>query len=231
MKLQFIFTIFATALILLTFGCAHMSDPCDNKLLKRIPSPDGNLILATYHRECSSKVYTTAAVEKPGGFLQSRGEVICYLMSWGDRHPIEAEWKGENNIFIHTSDSLEKFDFEGSKESCGSIKIDYSVQFRNEQQKTNNSEVVSKMKKALSDVEPCITSYYKAAYSSNDPAGDVNKMINNGEHRSAVEDILGYAYSAGCPISPITYDTYKELSDTFDLKPHYLERVTSLVKH
>ena len=230
MKLQFILTIIAIALMLLTFGCAHMSDPCDNKLLKRIPSPDGNLVLASYHRECPSKVYTTAAVEKPGGFLQSRGEVICYVMSWGDRHSVEAEWKDTNSIFISTPDRLQKFDFEGSKESCGSVKINYSVQFRNEQQKTDNSDVISKMKKALSDVEPCITSYYKSAYAGNDPAGDVNKMINNGEHRSAVENILGYAYSAGCPISPVTYTTFKELSDTFDLKPQYLERVAPLVK-
>ena len=207
-----------------------MSDPCDNKLLKRIPSPDGNLILATYHRECSSKVYTMATVEKPSGFLQSRGEVVCQVMLWGDRHPVEAEWKDANNIFISTLDRLQKFDFEGSKESCGSIKIDYGVQFRNEQQKTDNSDVISKMKKALSDIEPCITSYYKAAYSGNDPAGYVNKLINNGEHRSAVENILGYAEGAGCPISPATYDNFKELSDTFDLKPMYLERVASFIK-
>ena len=230
MKIQFNLIIIGTILLFLTIGCAHMSDPCDDKLLKRIPSPDGNLILATYHRECSSKVYTTAALEKPAGFLRSRGEIVCYVMSWGDRHSVEAQWRDQNNIFISTSDRLQKFDFEGSKESCGSIKIDYSVQFRNEQQKTDNSDVISKMKKALSDIEPCITSYYKAAYSGNDPAGDVNKMITNGEHQSAVENILGYAYSAGCPISPATYDNFKELSETFDLKSQYLERVTALVK-
>lgn len=230
MKIQSNLIIIATILLFLTIGCAHMSDPCDNKLLKRIPSPDGNLILATYHRECSSKVYTTAALEKPAGFLRSRGEIVCYVMSWGDRHSVEAQWKDQNNIFISTSDRLQKFDFEGSKESCGSIKIDYSVQFRNEQQKTDNSEVISKMKKALSDIEPCITSYYKSANPNNDVAGYVNKLINNGEHRSAVENILGYAEGAGCPISPATYDNFRELSDTFDLKPHYLERVAPLIK-
>lgn len=218
--------IVATVFLLLTFGCAHMSDPCDNKLLKRIASPDGNLVLVTYHRECSSKVYTMAALEKPGGFLQTKGEVVCYIMSWGDRHPIEAEWKGKNNIFLSTPDRLQKFDFEGSKESCGDIKINYKVQFRNEQQKTDNADVVSKIRKALSDIEPCITSYYK----SDNVARDVSKMINNGEHRSAVENILGHAYSAGCPISSVTYGTLKELSDTFDLKPQYLERVTPLLK-
>jgi hypothetical protein len=208
-----------------------MSDLCDNKLLKRLSSPDGKLILATYHRECSSKIYTTAAIEKPSGFLQTKGEVVCYLISWGDRHSVEAEWKAENNIFISTTDRLEKFDFEGSKESCGNIKISYDVQFRNEQQKTDNSAVIAKMKKALSDIEPCITKYYKSANPNNDVAGDVNKMINNGEHRSAVENILGYAYSARCSISPVTYENFKELSDTFDLKPQYLERVAALSKN
>ena len=231
MKLQFIFTIMFSALQLLFFGCAHWSDPCNNKLLKHIPSPDGNLVLSTYHRECPSKVYTTAALEKPGGFFQSKGEVVCYLMSWGDRHPVEAEWKDANNIFISTADRLQKFDFEGSEESCGSIIINYSVQFRNEQQETDNPEVISKMKKALSDVEPCITNYYKSANPDNDTIGYINKLINNGEHRSAVENIVGYTYSAGCPISPATYDIFKELSETFDLKPYYLQSVTPLVKH
>ena len=122
MKLQFIFTIMFSALQLLFFGCAHWSDPCNNKLLKHIPSPDGNLVLSTYHRECPSKVYTTAALEKPGGFFQSKGEVVCYLMSWGDRHPVEAEWKDANNIFISTADRLQKFDFAGIKVELSEVK-------------------------------------------------------------------------------------------------------------
>jgi hypothetical protein len=137
MKLQFILTIIAIALILFTFGCAHTSDPCDNKLLKQIPSPDGNLILATYHRECPSKFYTVAAIEKPRKFLQTRGEAVCQAASWGGQHSIEAGWKDVDNIFISTTDRLEKIDFITSKDLCGGrknlIKISYNVQFRNEQ--------------------------------------------------------------------------------------------------
>src|SRR5687768_9941759 len=102
MKAQFNLSLITGALLLFTFGCAHMSDPCDDKLLTRVPSPDGKLILATYHRECPSKIYTTAFVEKPGGFLRPKGEVICNLMSWGGRHPVETVWKDKNNIYIST---------------------------------------------------------------------------------------------------------------------------------
>src|SRR3989442_1369065 len=123
------FTVIISAWFLLTFGCAHWSDPCANKLLKRIPSPDGNIILATYHRECASKVYTMATLEEPGGFLQSRGEIRCYIMAWGGRHPVQTVWKDRNNIAISTPDRLEESDFRDSKESCGGIKISYSVQF------------------------------------------------------------------------------------------------------
>lgn len=230
MKLRSILIIVATVLMSFAFGCAHMSDPCGNKLLKRTTSPNGTLVLATYHRECSSKVYTTAVIEKPGGFFQSRGEVVCYVMSWGDRHSIEAQWKDDNNISISTPDRLEKFDFEDSKESCDNIKISYSVQFRNELQTSDNPDIISKLKKTLSEVEPCITSFYKSANPNNDPAGDVNKMIDNGEHRSAVENMLGYIADAKCPISPTTFGALKELSETFDLKPQYLERVVHLLK-
>jgi hypothetical protein len=230
MKQPITLSIIIVFLLFLSFGCAHMSDPCDDKLVTQVTSPDGNLIIAIYHRECPSKIYTYANVEKPAGFLRSRGERECRIMYWGGQHPVEAVWKDKDNILISTADRLEKLDFQDSNDACGFIKIAYDVQFRNEQQKTNNPEIISKIKKALSDIEPCITSYYKAANSYNDPAGDVNKLINNGEHRSAVENILSYAYSAGCPISPATYDNFKELSVTFDLKPQYLERVTPFTK-
>ena len=231
MKPQSTLPLITIALLLLTAGCAHWSDPCDDKLLKRTPSPSGKTILATYHRECPSKVYTTAMLEEPAGFLQSHGEVRCYIIAWGGRHPVEVVWKDADNILISTPDRLEKADFYDSKESCSGIKISYNVQFRNEQQTTDNPEVIAKIRKALSDLEPCILNYYHSSNSYENTVGYVNKVINNGEHRSAVELILGYAYSARCEISPATFNSLQELSETFDLKPEYLERVRPLVKH
>jgi len=230
MKSKWLLLTIAAALALVTPGCAHMMDPCSNKLLKRIPSPNGSLVLSLYDRQCPSTVLTTAAIEKPAGFLQRNGEVVCYVMSWSGRHPVTAEWKDGNNISIGTTDRLERFDFYGSKESCNGIKISYSVQFRNEQQTTDDPEVVAKIRRALADIGPCITAYYQAGYPTNDPVGYVNKLIDNGEHRSAVENMLGYASDAKCPISADTYESFKELSDTFDLKPGYLERIAPLVK-
>lgn len=230
MKFQLHLSVIIVALLLPTFGCAHMSDPCDNKLLHQVPSPDGNLMLATYHRECRSKVYTVATVEKPAGFLRSRGEVVCYLMSWGDRHPVEAVWKTGDTIFISTTDRLEQVDVHDSKESCSGIKVNYDVRFRNERQQTDDSEVIAKIRNVLSDVGPCVNDFYKAANSANDPVGYMNELVNRGEHRSTVELILGYTSDAACPISPGTYDSLKELSETFELKTGYLERVTHLIR-
>ena len=231
MKLQFTLAIIAAAFLSFGPGSAHPSDPCENKLLSQTPSPDGKLLLATYHRECRWKVLTVANVEKPGTPLGSRGEVVCYLTSWGDRHPIEAVWKNRNRIIVSTTDRLERLDFEGSKESCGNIKISYSVQFRNERQDTSDPTVISKIRSVLAETEPCITKFYESAGSANDPVKYMNVLIDKGQHRSAVELILDYTDSASCAISPATYDSLKELSDTFDLKPHYLERVVPLVRH
>ena len=230
--MRFLFVLFAlvVAWMLPTLGCAHMSDPCRNKLLKRLPSPDGTLVLSIYDRQCPSTVITMATLEKPPGFLEKSGEVICYVMQWSGAHPVEAAWNDAKNISISTTDRLEKFDFYEKKETCNGIKINYEVQFRNETQTTDDPAVIAKIRKALADIEPCITKYYQAAYAKNDPAGEVRKMIDREEHRSAVENILGYAYSASCPITPETYQTFKELSETFDLKPGYLERVKPLVK-
>lgn len=218
------------ALLLPAFGCVHMTDPCEDWLLKRVPSPGGNLVLATYHRECPSKVYTTAAVEKPAGFLRSRGEVVCHLMAWGDRHPVEAVWEDGNTVSISTTDRLEKSDFRDPQVSCAGIKVNYGVRFREERQEADDPEVVNRIRGVLSEVGPCINAYYKAGHPHNDPAGDMNKLIDKGEHRSTVELLLGYTSDAACPLSPATYESLRELSENFDLKPGYLERVKRLVR-
>jgi len=231
MKLQFTLAIIAAAFLSSSPGSAHLSDPCSNKILTQTPSPDGKLILVTYHRECRWTVLTGADIEKAGKRGGASGEVVCYVASWGGRHPIEALWKNRNRITISTTDRLEQLDFHESKESCGSIKISYDVQFRNERQDTSDPAVISKIRRVLAETEPCITKYYQAAYATNDPAKYVSGLIDKGEHRSAVELILGYTYSASCPISPATFDSFKELSDSFDLKPDYLESVVPLVRH
>ena len=148
MKLQLRLSLIILSL-LSTVGCAHMSDPCNNKPLNRFPSPDRTLFLATYHRECASKVYTMATLEKPKGILQSKGEVVCYLMNWGDRYTIEAAWKSKDTIFISSPDRLEQFDFQDSKESCAGITVKYNVQFRSERQTSDDQEVNRKDKKSL----------------------------------------------------------------------------------
>jgi hypothetical protein len=90
--------------------------------------------------------------------------------------------------------------------------------------------LISKIRKVLAEVRSCIDRYYKAGYPTNDPVGEVNKLIDRGEKRSAVELLFGYTADASCPLSPATYDSFKELSQMFYLKPGYLESVTPLVK-
>jgi hypothetical protein len=107
--------IFILITLLLRNSCGHLRDPCDDKLLNRVPSPNGKLVLSTYHRECSYAVLTTAAVEQPPGFWGSRGEVVCYLVSWSGRHSIDAAWQSADSIFISTIDRLESLSLETQK--------------------------------------------------------------------------------------------------------------------
>lgn len=170
---------------------------------------------------------TVAAVEKPARASGTPGEVVCYLMSWTDRHPLEAVWRGSDAIAIATTDRLEQSDVHDSKCACAGIRVSSSVQFRNEQQTTNDPEVLSRLRKALADLEPCINSFYKSAGASNDPVGHMTQVIENGEQRSALELLLGYATDAGCPLAPATYDSRKTLSAVFDLKDGYLARIAA----
>lgn len=218
------------ALLSTASGCAHLSDPCDNKTLKQTPSPDGSLVLSTYHRECRSAIYTFATVEKPAGAYSSRGEIVCYLVTWRDRHPIDAVWKGAEAIAISTPDRLEKFDVQEPKDSCGRIKVTYAVQFRNERQETDDPAVIAGIRQLVSELGPCINAYYKAGSPSDTPVSRMNEAIDRGEHRSAVELLLGYTLSSACPLSPQTYGAMKEVSERFDLKPGYLAGVTPLVR-
>lgn len=212
------------AMMLLTsIGCAHMSDPCTNYPLKRVNSPDGTLVLATYHRECRSIVLTMATVEK-------EGEVVCDLMSWGDQYAIEAEWNGNDAIAVRATDRVEKADVQGSNEACEGIKVSYSFQFRNEQQRTEDAAVIARMKGLLSELEPCIDRHYDSAGSPDSPARRMSGLIDRGEHRSAFQNLLSYINAAGCPLPPESYAALSELSSTFDLKPKYLEGVASLVR-
>jgi hypothetical protein len=214
----------------LSLGCAHWSDPCNNKTIKKITSPDGNLELVTYYRECSSKTYTAARIEKPADFLRKDGEVFCYLNAWGDRHPIVATWVDGNNVLIKTSDALEAIDLSSPvPESCGNIKIKYEYPMRNETQTADDDATVQMIREALSDLGPCIDRFYQAANPNNNPSGEINRMIANGEHRSAVEWILGQGRDAKCPIKPATFEKLTRLSAIFDLKPGYLEGVKDLV--
>ena len=132
-------------------------------------------------------------------------------MSWRDKYAVEATWQGTNAITISTTDRVEKADVQDSTESCEGITVSYSVQFRNEQQRTEDAAVLSRMRKVLSDVQPCIDGYYKSANSPDGPVVHMNQLIQKGEHRSAVQDMLSYTGDAACPLSAATYDSFSQL--------------------
>jgi hypothetical protein len=222
---------YAIALTLLTsVGCAHMSDPCTDTLLNRVASPDGALFLSTYHRACRHAILTDARVEKPALRLGGSEEVVCYLLSWGDKYAIDAEWKSNDAISVSTTDRVEKVDVGDLKESCEGIKVSYIMRFRNDQQRTDDEAVLSRMRGVLSDLRPCIDAYYKSANSPDSPVSYMSALIDRGEHRSALQNVLAYTSSTACPLSAENYDALSAMSSTFDLKPAYLDSVASLVK-
>jgi hypothetical protein len=220
----------AVTLLLTSAGCAHMTDPCKNTLLERLPSPDGTLVLSTYHRECRTETLTTAHVEKPAQPPSGSGELVCSLISWGDKYPVKAAWQSKEAIAISTTERVEKSDVRDSKESCGSIKVSYSIQFRNEQQRTDDEAVLARMREMLAEIGPCIDAAYGSTNDPDSPTRQMQKLIERQEHRSMVGNLFGYLDFAACPLSAETYARLSELSSAFDLKPGYLQSAAPLVK-
>jgi hypothetical protein len=217
-------TLIAASLVAVS-GCAHMSDPCSNKPLQRTASPDAALVLATYHRECATMVYTVTALEKPSPRWRARGDVLCYVASWRGRHPVEAVWTSANVIAVSTTDRLERADVNDSSATCPGITVRYGVQFRNERQQADDPETVGKIRRALAELGPCIDAYYRPNNPGDGPVASIRQLIDRGEYRSAVELLLSYAGDAACRPSQDTYAALVSLSETFDLKPEFLQRV------
>jgi len=209
-------------LMIASLGCAHMGDPCDNDLVKRVPSPDGSHVVSIYNRQCSSALFTSVALEKPPGFLGRRGEVVCYLVEWGGKHPTEVEWTDSQNIFISTPDELTDLELNyPSKDFCSNIRIRYSIPGypRPEPPLPKNESVPDRIRFVLSELRPCLDKFPGSMDPSKSIVHDIEKTLETGPESLAVDLIIRFSDYGKCEMTDETFEHLVHLAKVFNRKP------------
>ena len=112
-------------------GHAH----CDDTLVKRVPSPDGKLVIAIYNRSCSggTGLYTYAEVEDPSvWFSWPNHPEVCFLVTLaGGYHQLDAVWKDGRHIEVSSTDELEKdYNISSQHDTCNEMAVAYHFKFK-----------------------------------------------------------------------------------------------------
>ena len=96
-------------LALLT-GCAD-GDMCGNRLVSRLPSPDGMLEAVVYERDCgaTTALSTHVSIVQPGVFPVGAGNV--FVASGGESH---AEWRDLEATAVWTGTASLEVSYDGA---------------------------------------------------------------------------------------------------------------------
>lgn len=208
------------------FGMEHAH--CDDTALARIPSPDGSLEIATFHRTCSldTSRMTYATVEKKSGFLRSKGEQHCYLMTWTKYHPIEAVWLDPTHIKIGTSDELGENDVISRYDDCQDIKVTYEVKSKPPAPISSKSpQIAADLATILAATESCMRKWDSSLVDQM-----VYRPLSAGNQRDALSFIFVYVWNGHCSLSRNTFELMKQTAIALQLEPGNWELVENQVE-
>lgn len=197
---------------------------CRDTFIKRVESPDGQLAVYLYHKECTSVTYTCASLRTRPTAALPDGDVACYLVSLRGRLKIEAVWKDAKNIHISSPDLLAwDLGVSSQKDSCNDIKISYDLNIeRAPPEETEDPEILAAIRKAIEMSDPCLSA-----------RGMGTRMfycrMDLGEHRSAVSLLLMHLYDNNCPVSQEAYALLKKAGKALEVEPSELEDVLPMV--
>lgn len=215
--------ILAVGLMLIaSLGCAHIGDPCDNKLVERIPSPDGSLVVSVYSRQCPSKLYTYVAVERPPKFMRSAGENYCHLVHWGGKHPVRAIWNSTRDLSISTPE-LSDLDMGGTpKDRCGDITVSYTIPGypRPSAPRASDRPPPENIRLILDEAAPCINNFARKGDNSRDIVDRIRQMSDSGvgQQKLRLTLLIRFKKAAGCELSEEAESELKRLARMFDLE-------------
>ncbi len=205
---------------------------CDDTLLKRVPSPNGKLVIVIYNRTCNRGVtfFTYADVEDATvWFSWPRHPVVCFLVSHANSpHQLDAVWRDGNHIDVSSPDELDKYDVGLPEHTCKDIDIEvvYNFKFKSPPvQEAPDKETVAAIREAIKQSESCIDQKFGSGH-----ADYLRSLVDDKQHRQALELLCTNLEVEKCPISKETYALLERAATRMAISRSYLENLKPLVQ-
>ena len=205
---------------------------CDDTLLKRVPSPNGKLVIVIYNRTCNRGVtfFTYADVEDATvWFSWPRHPVVCYLVSHANSpHQLDAVWRDGNHIEVSSPDELAKYDVGLPEHTCKDMDIEvvYNFKFKSPPvQEAPDKETVAAIREAIKQSESCIDQKFGSGHSDY-----LRSLVDDKQHRQALELLCTNLEVEKCSISKETYALLEQAATRMAISRSYLENLKPLVQ-
>ena len=224
-----------TLILLMAGSCRDPMEHahCDDTLLKRVPSPNGKLVIAIYNRSCSggTGLYTYAEVEDPSVWTiwpQGRHSEVCFLVTLaGGYHQLDARWVDDKHIEVSSTDELDQdYSISSQHDTCNEMAVAYNFKFKPPPiQEAPDKESVAAIREAIDQTEGCINEKFAP-----DHADYLRSLLDDQQHRQALELLCTNLEVGKCPISKETYVLLERAATTMAISKSYLENLKPLVQ-
>ena len=204
---------------------------CDDTLLKRVPSPDGKLVIVIYNRSCSGNPSSTyAEVEDPAVWTiwpQGRHSEVCFLVTLaGGYHPLDARWVDDKHIEVSSTDEFDKDYISSQDDTCKEMAVAYNFKFKPPPiQEAPDKETVAAIREAIKQTQSCIDEKF-----GSDHADYLRSLVDDKQHRQALELLCTNLEVEKCPISKETYALLERAATRMAISKSYLENLKPQVQ-
>ncbi len=228
--------LFLVCLVLIGGSCRDPMEHahCDDTLLKRVPSPNGKLVIVIYNRSCSggTGLYTYAEVEDPAVWTiwpRGRHSEVCFLVTLASGyHHLDARWVDDKHIEVSSTDELEEKDYSISSQhdTCNEMAVAYNFKFKPPQiQEAPDQPTVAAIRAAIKQSESCIDEKFGSSH-----ADYLRSLVDDKQHREALELLCTNLDVGKCPISKETYALLERSATRMAISKSYLENLKPLVQ-
>lgn len=215
-------------------GCDPMEHAhCDDTLLKKVPSPDGKLVIAIYNRSCSggTGLYTYAEVEDPSvWFSWPRHAEVCFLVTLaGGYHQMDAVWKDNKHIEVSSADELDQergYNISSQHEMCNDIAVTYNFKVKPlPPEQAPDAQTAAIISEILKQTEGCITAEFGSEH-----AEYLRSEFEAGRQRHALGLLCTNLWVEKCPVSKGTYALFETAAPKMSIEESCLKNLKPLVQ-
>ena len=212
---------------LLLSSCVGHS-ACDKTELRRVLSPDRKHVIIIFDNNCGGFHSTYAVVEDNWGwFSWRRRPVSCYLETGGaSSGRLDARWLDNNHIEVSSPDEVENSGRPAPTfGTCSDIAVAYKFKVKPPpKQEAPDEQTVAAIHEAINQTESCIRQggpYY---------ADYLRNLVDDREHRQALELLCTILVKGKCPISKETYALLEPACKKMGIADTYLADLKALVR-